>query len=586
MIKNQNIFEVKEDFYLNGSIMKVISGAIHYFRVVPEYWRDRLEKLKAMGCNVVETYIPWNMHEEYKGQFNFDGILDIKKFIRLAQELGLWVIVRPSHYICAEWEFGGLPAWLLAEDGMRVRSTYEPFLRHVDEYYKELFKILAPLQINYGGPIIMMQVENEYGYFGNDKKYLQIINDMMRKYGAVVPFVTSDGTWGEALDSGRFNTGEVLPTANFGSNTEEHFEKLRKVISNGPLMCMEFWNGWFTPWGGNIIKRDAKETAEELDKILKMGHVNFYMFHGGTSFGFMNGANNHDKLEADITSYDYDAPVSECGDITLKYEECKKVIGKYVNIPKVEFSTKIEKKSYGKLVVKEKVTLFNTLKTISSAEYYDCTLSMEKLGQNYGYIIYRSNLGKGRKIDSFRLVGANDRAKVYVNNKEMLTQYDLELGKKVELFLDKEEENIIDILVENMGRVNFSEKLNWQRKGIDYGVLIDNHAHAGWEHYTLPLNNINEVNFELGYERGVPAFYKFEIDIQEIGDTFLRLDGWGKGCVFVNNFNIGRFWEIGPQRSLYIPGPLLKKGKNVFIVFETEGKVGNYIELVDMPYLG
>jgi beta-galactosidase len=587
MESNKNIFEIKDNFYLNGNPIKIISGSIHYFRVVPEYWRDRLEKLKAMGCNTVETYVPWNEHEEYKGKFNFEGILNIKKFIELAQELELMVIIRPSHYICAEWEFGGLPAWLLAEDGMMVRTTYEPFLRHVDEYYKELFKILTPLQINYGGPIIMMQIENEYGYFGNDKKYLQIINDLMRKHGAVVPFVTSDGTWGEALESGMYsNTNEVLPTANFGSTTEEHFEKLRTVIGSGPLMCMEFWNGWFTPWGGNISKRDAKETAEELDNILKDGHVNFYMFHGGTNFGFMNGANNHDKLEADITSYDYDAPVSECGDITPKYEECKKVIAKYANIPEVKFSTKIEKKSYGKLEAKEKVTLFNTLETISSGKYSNFTLPMEKLGQNYGYILYRSNIGRGRKSENFRLVGANDRAKVYINENEVLTQYDLELGKSVDLIFDKEENNIIDILVENMGRVNFSEKLNWQRKGIDYGVVIDKHAHAGWDHYTLPLNNIDKVNFELGYKTGVPAFYKFELEIEELGDTFIRLDGWGKGCVFVNNFNIGRFWEIGPQKTLYIPAPLLKSGKNEFIVFETEGKVGDYIELVDVPDLG
>ncbi|MDT8715960.1 beta-galactosidase [Clostridium sp. 19966] len=580
------VFEIRDNFYLDGKEVKIISGSIHYFRVVPEYWRDRLQKLKAMGCNTVETYVPWNMHEPHKGKFQFEGITDLRGFIELAQELGLWVIVRPSPFICGEWEFGGLPAWLLADDGMRVRSNYEPFLRHVDEYYEKLFKILTPLQINYGGPIIMMQIENEYGYYGNDKKYLSNLREVMKKYGAVVPFVTSDGTWNEALESGMFNNSDVLATANFGSKAEEHFEKLQAAIGNKPLMCMEFWDGWFTPWGGNAGKRDAKETAEELDKILSRGHVNFYMFHGGTNFGFMNGANYYDKLEPDVTSYDYDSPLSESGDITPKYEECRKVISKYADIPKVRLSAQISKLAYGKIRVNQKVALFNTLHTISSKQYCDYTLPMEKLGQNYGYILYHSNVGRGRKVEDFKILGANDRAKVYVNEKEVFTQYDLELGKSAEIIFDKEENNLLDILVENMGRVNFGEKLNAQRKGISYGVEIDKHAHAGWEHYTLPLDNINQVDFNLGYKTGVPAFYKFELEVENLGDTFLKLDGWGKGCVFINDFNIGRFWEIGPQNTLYIPAPLLKKGKNEIVIFETEGKASDFIELVDKADLG
>jgi beta-galactosidase len=586
MTTQNGTLEIKDNFYLNGKPIKIISGAIHYFRVVPEYWRDRLEKLKAMGCNTVETYVPWNMHEAYKGKFKFDGMINIKSFIELAQELELWVIVRPSPYICAEWEFGGLPAWLLAEDGMRVRSTYEPFIKHVDEYYRELFKILTPLQINYGGPIIMLQVENEYGYYGNDKKYLRSLMNLMKGYGSVVPFVTSDGTWAEALESGMLNPEEALPTSNFGSKAEEHFERLKAAIGNKPLMCMEFWDGWFTPWEGQVGKRDALETAVELDNILKAGHVNFYMFHGGTNFGFMNGANYYEKLEADVTSYDYDSPLSECGDITPKYEECKKVIAKYVDIPEVQFSTMIEKIAYGRLKVKEKVDLFSTLKTLTAPQYCDYTLPMEKLGQNYGYILYRSNVGRGRKLESLRLINTKDRAKLYVNQKEALTQYDLELGKPAEITLDREKDNMLDILIENMGRVNFGEKLNEQRKGIGYGVVIDKHAHTGWEHFSLPLESIENVDFTLGYKEGVPAFYKFEFEAEKLGDTFLRLDGFGKGCVFINNFNIGRFWEVGPQKTLYIPAPLLKSGKNEIIVFETEGKALDFIELVDEHDLG
>jgi len=586
MNETKNIFEIKEDFYLKENKIKIISGSIHYFRVVPEYWRDRLEKLKAMGCNTVETYVPWNMHESSKGKFNFDKILDVEKFINIAKELELWVIVRPAPYICAEWEFGGLPAWLLADDGMKVRSSHEPFLKHLQDYYAELFKILSPLQINYGGPIIMMQIENEYGYYGNSKKYLKQLNDMMRKFGAVVPFVTSDGPSRETLEAGTLEDKEVLATANFGSKTAEAFSELREIIGDRPLMCMEFWIGWFDVWGDKEHHvRKINDAAKELDLILSEGHVNIYMFHGGTNFGFMNGANNYEKLVSDVTSYDYDALITECGDLTPKYEEFKRVISKYTSIPEIKFSTQISKISYGKLEVKEKVSLFNTLETISSAQYSDCTLSMEKLGQNYGYILYRANVGAGRNVDNFRLIGTNDRAKVYVNRKNVLTQYDRELGQPSTIVFDREIDNYVDILVENIGRVNFGETLNYQHKGIKDGVIIDKHFHTGWDHYTLPLDNVDNINFQLGYKTDVPAFYKFEFKADKLGDTFLRLDGWGKGCVFINNFNIGRFWEIGPQRTLYIPAPLIKLGKNEIIVFETEGKVTGNINLVDVPEL-
>nr|WP_312888276.1 beta-galactosidase [Clostridium bowmanii] len=488
--------------------------------------------------------------------------------------------------MCAEWEFGGLPAFLLAENGMKVRSSYKQFLKHLNDYYSELFKIISPLQINYGGPIIMMQIENEYGYYGNNKKYLQAINDMMRKFGAVVPFVTSDGPWGEALESGKLDAN-VLATANFGSKPEVALPKLKSIIGNRPLMCMEFWVGWFDAWGDEKHHaRDVSDTAKDLDKILSEGHVNIYMFHGGTNFGFMNGSNNYEKLTPDVTSYDYDAVLTEWGDITPKYEAFKKVISKYVEIPEVIFSTSIKKISYGKLRVMKKVSLFNTLDNISTPKYRDDTLPMEKLGQSYGYILYRCNVGAGRNVDTFRLLGAHDRAKVYVNGKNVLTQYDRELGAPAKIVFDKKEDNSLHILVENMGRVNFGEKLNYQHKGIVDGVIIDTHAHSGWNHYTLPLDNIENVNYNGVYEEGTPGFYKFELQVETIGDTFLRFDGWGKGCIFVNGFNIGRFWELGPQKSLYIPGPCLKIGENEIVIFETEGKVAEFITLENTPELG
>lgn len=573
------IFEIKDDFYLNGKKIKIISGGIHYFRVVPEYWRDRLEKLNAMGCNTVETYVAWNLHEPKKGTFNFNGILNLKVFIELAREIGLWVIVRPSPYICAEWEFGGLPAWLIADDNMKLRCNYDPYINHIKDYYKELFKILTPLQINYGGPIILMQIENEYGYFGDDKEYLNNLKNIMIENGAVVPFVTSDGPWGDALECGKVGK-DVLSNANFGSKTEEQFNILSNYTEGGPLMCMEFWVGWFDSWGiKEHRKSNLEENIKDLDEILKRGHVNIYMFHGGTNFGFMNGSNYYNELTPDVTSYDYDAVITECGDLTPKYHEFKKVISKYNSVEPFEFSTNIKKCEYGKIEVSNKVSLFSVIDDISKPIFDINTLSMEKLGQNYGYIMYKSNISNTDSVEKFKLLGANDRANIYINEEHMITRYDKELEEECSFMINNKKENTIEILVENMGRVNFGPKLNKQRKGIDDGVIINGHYHFGWNHYSLPLDNLEKIDFSKKYKKGSPAFYKFKFEVNEIGDTFLDFSKWGKGCIFVNGFNIGRFWEIGPQKRLYIPGPILKIGINEIIIFETEGKVSSSITL-------
>lgn len=582
------MFEIKDKFYLNGEPFKIISGAIHYFRVVPEYWQDRLEKLKAMGCNTVETYIPWNMHEPKKGQYRFDGMLDIERFVITAQKLGLYVILRPSPYICAEWEFGGLPGWLLAEDGMRLRTSYEPFLNHIADYYDELFKIITPLQINHGGPVILMQVENEYGYYGSDSAYLKTMKKMMIDRGAMVPLITSDGPYDESLICGRIEG--VLQTGNFGSHTKERFELLKKHIGNKPLMCAEFWVGWFDHWGnGGHMKGNLEQSVEDLDEMLKQGNVNIYMFQGGTNFGFMNGSNYYDELTPDVTSYDYDGILTEDGQITEKYKRYREVVAKYAPIPEVEFTTNIKRKAYGKLNAEEKVSLFATLDTLSETVTSPFPVSMEKLGQNYGYILYRSVLEKEQTFDKIRLWKANDRVNILVDEKAVLTLYDRELLAEHEIKENKPDVSNnpnIDILVENMGRVNFGPRMDDQRKGIDGCVQINGHIHHDWDIYPLPLEDISKVDFSKEYKEGVPAFYRFSLEVEEVGDTFLDFEGWGKGCVFVNGFNIGRFWEIGPQKRLYIPGPLLKVGKNEIIIFETEGKVSETIELKDESDIG
>ncbi len=578
-------FEIRDDFYVNGERIKIISGAMHYFRIVPEYWQDRLEKLKALGCNTVETYIPWNLHEKEKGKFDFTGILDITRFVGLAQELGLWVILRPSPYICAEWEFGGLPWWLMKEDGMRLRCMYEPYLKHLREYYEELFKVIKPLQITEGGPVIMMQVENEYGSYGDDTAYLEYSKKLMLENGCSVPLVTSDGPWSDYFECGKVEG--VLQTGNFGSKGKQQFEIIRKKIGDKPLMCMEFWVGWFDSWGVECHSTgDIEEHAKDLDEILSEGHVNIYMFIGGTNFGFTNGANYYDELTPDVTSYDYDALLTEDGQITPKYEAFKKVIAKYTEIPQVEFTTDIKRKAYGTLEVQRSTSLFANLDNLAKPVESVLPQSMEKLNQGYGYILYESALRCVGPFERIRLWGANDRANIFLDEKPLLTLYDRELlaeHKFEEPYVKGEK---LTILVENMGRVNYGPALEQQRKGIDRCVQINGHQHYDWKQYCLPMEDLSGLDFSKPVEEGRPGFYEFTFNADETGDTFLDMTGWGKGCVLVNGFNIGRFWEIGPQKRLYIPAPLLKQGTNTILVFETEGKVSDKVVLCDEPDLG
>ncbi|MEZ3460642.1 MAG: beta-galactosidase [Lachnospiraceae bacterium] len=602
-------FEIRDNFYLDGKPFRVISGSIHYFRVVPEYWRDRLEKLKAMGCNTVETYIAWNVHEPKKGVFDFDGGHDLVRFVRTAQELGLYVILRPSPYICAEWEFGGLPAWLLQEDGMRLRACHESFLRHVREYYDRLFPLITPLQITEGGPVILMQVENEYGYYGDDTRYMETMRDMMLERGVTVPLITSDGPFEEALSCGCLDG--IHPTGNFGSRTKERFGVLAPYAKGGPLMCAEFWVGWFDHWGNGGHMHGNPESPQDLDDMLDMGHVNIYMFEGGTNFGFMNGSNYYDELTPDVTSYDYDALLTEAGDFTEKYYKFQKVINKYAPVPQVEFTTDIRKKAYGKLTAVSQTGLLQNLGNLSEPIVDNFPVCMEKCGQSYGYILYHSTLKHEQNIERIRLWGANDRASIFVEDRRVANLYDRELDGEYDVLAgkvkkaqdvnaaavdgDAENQNepvtfarnaSIDILMENMGRVNFGPLMERQRKGIAECVQINGHIHYNWTMYPLPLDNVDRLDFDRDCTEGLPAFYKFELEVDEACDTFLELDGWGKGCVFLNGFNLGRFWEIGPQKRLYIPAPLLKIGKNEIIVFETEGKATGVIELKDEPDIG
>jgi len=587
-------FEIKDQFYVNGEPFQIISGSIHYFRVLPEYWEDRLKKLAAMGCNTVETYIPWNMHEPESGQFDFygekyHGMLDIAAFVKKAQKLGLWVILRPTPYICAEWEFGGLPYWLLKED-MKLRTSDPKFMAYVERYYEKLMAVLAPLQIDRGGPVLMMQVENEYGSFGNDKDYLRAIRDIMRRNDITIPLFSSDGPQHNMLSNTAIEG--VFPTANFGSRAEEAFTLLKEYNHGGPLMCAEFWIGWFDAWGSQKHYGDAQVAAECLEYMLQHGNVNFYMFQGGTNFGFYNGANYYDFLTPDVTSYDYDALLTEDGQITPKYRRFRDIICRYLPEEKKaaladpdSFGGR-DAKAYGEVKVCEKTGLFESLTELSKPVQTKTPLSMEQMGQDFGYTLYTSVLDTEKTPRSVRLFGANDRVIGYLDEQKLFTAFDRELLEKQSFEETACEGKTLKLLTENMGRVNYGPMLNTQKKGIDNCVHINQtFSQHDWTAWCLPLNNLENLSFEKDYTEGLPAFYRFTFEADEAKDTFLDFTGWGKGVVFVNGFNLGRFWEIGPQKRLYLPGALLHKGENEIILFETEGKAAESVFLTDEPEL-
>ena len=463
-------FEIRNDaFFLSGAPFRIISGSIHYFRIPRQYWKDRLKKLQLLGCNTVETYVPWNLHEPEPGKYVFSEDLDICEFLTIAQELGLYAIVRPSPYICAEWEFGGLPAWLLRSQ-MRLRSSDALFLTAVERYYAQLMPILAAHQLDRGGNILLMQVENEYGAYGTDKKYLEKLVEIMRGHGITVPFVTSDGPWNGYLRNGSISG--VLATANFGSKADEQFAVLKKHLNGaGPLMCMEFWVGWFDAWGDQAHHvTDGAVSAQDLDLILQQGSVNIYMFCGGTSFGWMNGSNNTDHLTPDVTSYDYDALLTEDGRITEKYLQFRKVIAKYVPLPPLELPQDAPRCTFGPIPISASAPLLEHVHLLAHPIQSPWPMSMECLGQSYGYILYRCALPQSAPAKSLRLMGTADRAQIFLDGVHVQTGFDRELSEpSIGDFLGKQ----MDILVENLGRVNYGPYLEQQRKGISGNILLD-----------------------------------------------------------------------------------------------------------------
>ena len=585
-VENMSKFTIEKDgFYLNGEPFRIIAGAIHYFRVPSEYWRDRLVKLKACGFNTVETYVAWNLHEMHEGEFDYSDMLDIEKFLDIAAELGLYAIVRPGPYICSEWDFGGLPWWLLKNDSIALRCMDKDYLAAVDRFFDDFIPRIASRQITKGGNVILVQVENEYGSYGDDSEYIRYLAKGMTDRGIEVPFFTSDGAEYQMLTGG--TVPEIHKTANFGSRAKEQFEKLREFQPDGPLMCTEFWNGWFDHWTENHHSRDPQDAANALDEILSMGaSLSAYMFHGGTNFGYMNGANDYDKYEPTISSYDDDAPLNENGEPTEKYYKFREVISKYAPIPDVEMPAPIKKKKYGEIKFTKSAKLFDNLDKLSVPVESVMPMTMEKLNQGYGFVLYKADVRGPRESQKIRLQEVRDRGYIYLDGKFVGIQYrnDTEPQNAVKIPAEGAE---MTVLVENMGRVNYGAKLK-DAKGITQGIGFGNNFVYHWKNYPLPLDDISAVEFNDGIQSfdGTPVFLKAEVEIDECCDTFIKLPGFKKGIISVNNRVLSRYWEVGPQRSAYIPAPFLREGKNEIVVMELEGFENPVFILDDEPDLG
>ncbi len=572
---------IGNQFVKDGKPVKLISGAVHYFRNMPDTWDDIFKKMRAMGLNCVETYTAWNMHEPKPNEFCFEGRMNIAKFIRTAQNNGLMVIVRPGPYICAEWEFGGLPWWLQTEDNVEIRCMNETYIKYFDRYLDRLFEEIRPLLCTNDGPIIMLQCENEYGYYGDDKDYLNYLKEGYINRGIDVPLFTSDGC--RETDRLDGSIEGCISTLNFGSDVAGRFKAHDTLFPEQPKMCMEMWNGWFDAWGDEVHHTTSAESyANTIRDMLNKGSVNMYMFIGGTNFGFTSGANHYEKFAPDVTSYDYDAMLTECGDITPKYMAVREVIREFTEGELPEVPCNRKKRAYGKVYLTEAADLFENLKNLSAPISSNVPLPMENYGIGFGYILYETRLNRDYNDVKLSFESIGDRAIVYIEDRLQGTVYINDPTLEVKITAKAGER--LYILVENMGRTNFGSKM-MRKKGIAGRLLLGGKIHFNWRAYPLEMNNLDKLTF--GQDEIKYGFFKSGFEVDDVADTFIRLDNFTKGFVTINGFNIGRYWEIGPQNTLYIPASLLKEGQNEIIVFESDRLKGEpSVELVDIPDLG
>jgi len=567
-------------FELDGKPFQIISGAIHYERVPRAYWRDRLRKARAMGLNTVETYVFWNMHEPAPDQYDFSGQNDVAEFIREAQREGLFVILRPGPYVCAEWDFGGYPAWLLREPGMVVRSSNPQFMADASRWLHRLGKELAPLQSELGGPIIAVQVENEYGSFGSDHAYMEQMHHLLLDSGFNKAMLyTADG----AAEVPNGSLPELPVAINFGTgDAKGEFAELEKVRPNGPRMCGEYWAGWFDHWGGKHETRDGAAEAAELKWMLERGYsVNLYMFHGGTSFGWMNGANSDGKnYEPDTTSYDYDAPVSESGELGPKFFLFRDVIREVTGRTPPAPPKLLPVHALAPIVLTRASSLWDSLpKPIAS----DKILSMEDVGQSYGYILYRTTLSHAQSGE-LRFDALHSYAQVYLDG-ALAGTVDRRLNQTTLPIHTSHDNTRLDILVENTGRVNFGHQFPNERAGITHRVLFGDQELHGWSIYPLPMLHSGQMLLKVAPCTGA-CFYQANFTVNDPADSFIDVSSLGKGELWINGEPLGRFWKIGPQHTLYLPAPWLKKGQNEIVVFDLDGKPRRTLHFLNKPIFG
>ncbi len=563
-------------FLYDGKPTPIYSGEMHFARVPAPYWRHRLRMMKAMGLNAVATYVFWNFHEVNPGQWDWTtGEHNLRQYIQTAQEEGLMVILRPGPYCCAEWEYGGYPWWLQQEKDLVIRANNRAFLDSCSAYIHQLADQVRDLQITHGGPIIMVQAENEFGSYvaqrpdiplEEHKRYSSAIRQMLTEAGFDIPMFTSDGSWlfqGGAIEG-------ALPTA----NGEDNVENLKKVVDEyhngqGPYMVAEFYPGWLDHWNEPFVRVSTDRIVAQTLKYLENGiNFNFYMVHGGTNFGFWAGANyNTDtNIQPDLTSYDYDAPISEAGWATEKYTAIRELMKKHVPYEVPEVPAPVPVITIPEVFFSTTCDVLSLLEKQAPVEA-DRPMNFEDLSQGFGYVLYRRHFNQPIS-GMMHVPGIADFATVYVDGKKVgeLNR----LTDKDSIAIDLPFNSTLDILVENLGRINYGARIQDNHKGITQGISIDGTPISGqWSMYGLPMSEMPRMQDAVsGYRKGCPTLYGGTFTLDKVGDTFLDMERWGKGIVFVNGHHLGRYWNVGPQQTLYLPGCWLKEGENEVVVFE------------------
>ncbi|MDD6308402.1 MAG: beta-galactosidase [Clostridia bacterium] len=585
----------KDGLYLDGKEFYLASGDMHYFRIMPNGWKRRLELMKNFGCTAVQTYVPWNMHEPKKGQFDFEGHLDIGRFCRTCQEVGLKVLLRATPYITSEWDLGGIPAWVVKNPETEIRCADPYYLECIHDYYKRLTKEFVPYLSTNGGPIIAVALENEYGSFGADKEYLAFLRDALRENAVDVPIYATDGASIACLEGGALDG--VWSCVNCGvTDSKEAVCTLRKFQPDQPVMIGEFWTGRHIVWGGEYSGRDLPPLIEGYKTALETGaYVNFYMFCGGTNFGFYNGMHYGLPYHADrsepfrffsyATSYDTDALIDECGNPRQKFYALRKVLDAYLGKPVREANdiAPVPTQAPGEVKLERVANLLECADSLAENTLTrKNVISMESAGQELGYILYSAKVPGSKTGFKGRIYldGLKDLALIYINGK-YVGNY-LRKESEIEengLCIDvPQEEFQIDILVENMGRID-AGKFWRERKGINGGVRIDGRHIHDWTIRTLPMKDISSVgNTKVETCEG-PGFYKGSFQAKPGIDTFVHTNGMTKGAIWVNGFHIGRYWDLGPNQTTLIPGDVLKE-ENEIVFFEMFCG-SNRVELVD-----